>query len=490
MEAVVNPVQGAPRSLCRAVEETGPHRRLEWWVAFGEAKAHSREGSQETDDPSRGGCGSLEKAREDFESMSQDAYLLVRVSSAVRILYEGPLALEVSLSLRKLSGFGTEGEPVYRESVERREFLFSPDSREAVIPLLVATAAEQEALGVHEVVLMFKVEVVGERASPYGEVWVTSGTTGAELSLDGGVVGRVPEGGDLVLRNVPVGLREVRTRDTSGREVRKVVRVVPGRTVVADLGLPGPADSAAPYGLAPLGKNAEGHEEYQRASDGAVVVKIPAGEFLMGTRETERNPLEHQMYVSEFLMDKTGVTWGQYKRFAAATGTPLPPEPYWGIHDDHPVVFVTWEEARDYCEWSGGRLPTEAEREKAARGTDERMYPWGNEPPDPERAVHRRSWGLKATDPVGSHPRGASPYGLLDMGGNVWEWCADWYDEAYYEVSPPRDPTGPATGIAHVVRGGSWDSRPDVLSCSCRSFGHRGYREGDFGFRCAMNAPR
>ena len=237
IEAVLNPVEGSARSLCRAVDETGQHRKLEWWVAFGEAKAPSREHSQETGDHLRSGCGSLEKTQAEFESMSQDAYLVARVSSAIRILYEGPLALEVSLSVRKLSGFGSEGEAIYTESVERREFLLSPDSRDVVIPLLVATDAEQEALGVREVVLMLKVEVVGERASPYGEVWVASATTGAELSLDGGVVGRVPERGHWVLRNVPAGVREVRTRDASGREVRKVVRVVPGRTVVADFAL-------------------------------------------------------------------------------------------------------------------------------------------------------------------------------------------------------------------------------------------------------------
>jgi len=88
---------------------------------------------------------------------------------------------------------------------------------------------------------------------------------------------------------------------------------------------------------------------------------------------------------------------------------------------------------------------------------------------------------------VGVHPSGASPYGLLDMGGNVWEFVADWYDDKYYEVSPARDPKGPSTGRARVVRGGSWDSRPSVLSCSCRNWGYRGYREGDFGFRCAMD---
>lgn len=164
------------------------------------------------------------------------------------------------------------------------------------------------------------------------------------------------------------------------------------------------------------------------------------------------------------------------------------PHPYWGIHVDHPVVFVTWEEGKAYCEWTGGRLPTEAEREKAARGTDGRKYPWGNEEPDPKCGVFRRNWGDIATDPVGAHSSGASPYGLLDMGGNVREWVADWYDDKYYEVSPQRDPKGPRTGQAHAVRGGSWDSRPDVLSASRRNWGYRGYREGDFGFRCAMDS--
>jgi formylglycine-generating enzyme required for sulfatase activity len=184
------------------------------------------------------------------------------------------------------------------------------------------------------------------------------------------------------------------------------------------------------------------------------------------------------------------VVWGRYKAFAAATGRSLPPDPpWWGIHDDHPAVFVTWEEGRAYCEWAGARLPTEAEWERACRGDDERMYPWGNEEPIPERAVYRRSWGFAATDPAGAHPAGASPFGLLDMGGSLWEYVADWYDESYYQASPARDPRGPASGRAHGVRGGSWDSRPSVLSCSVRSWGHIGYREGDFGFRCAMNAP-
>jgi len=154
------------------------------------------------------------------------------------------------------------------------------------------------------------------------------------------------------------------------------------------------------------------------------------------------------------------------------------------------VAFIRWDEARAYCEWAGGRLPTEAEREKATRGTDGRMWPWGSEPPSPERGVFRGGWGQDGNDAAGIRPAGASPYGLLDTGGNMWEFCEDWYDPNYFESSPPKDPAGPKTGRSRVVKGGSWDSRPTVLSASSRNFAYTGYREGDFGFRCAADAPR
>ena len=408
--------------------------------------------------------------------------------SANRIGPEKVLQVVISLSLRKLLRFSPPGEPSYEQSNEKRSFFF-PERGTVFLPLIAADRKETEAFKLHEALIKIRAELgKKEGAKTYGTVSVSSDLDGAELFLDGGMVGRVSAGKETVLTNVLVGDREVSVRDSSGREIRRVVRVEENRMVLVALNLPGPARNASPYRLVFLSKNVQGYEEYRREKDGALVIRIPAGEFLMGNRETERHPLEHRVYVSEFLMDKTAVTWAQYKKFAQATGTPLPPHlPYWGVHDDHPAVFVTWEEAKAYCKWVGGRLPTEAEREKAARGTDDRMYPWGNEEPTPERAVHRRSWGYVATDPVGAHPSGASPYGLLDMAGNVWEWCADWYDDKYYEVSPARDPKGPSTGQAHVVRGGSWDSRPDVLSASCRSWGHRGYREGDFGFRCAMD---
>jgi formylglycine-generating enzyme required for sulfatase activity len=326
------------------------------------------------------------------------------------------------------------------------------------------------------------------RHAGYGVVSVASDAEEPELLLDGGTVAATWNGGETTVSHVREGLRVVAVRSASGEEQRKVVRVSPRRTVRVDLRTP---EAPHRFGLSPLGTNGSGSEEYRREADGAVVVKIPAGEFSMGNEATERSPLEHRVYVSEFLMDKTGVTWGQYKQYAEATGIALPlHHPYWGLHDDHPAVYVTWEDGKAYCEWAGARLPTEAEREKAARGTDERTYPWGDEEPDRERAVFRLTWGYHGTGAVGTHPAGVSPYGLHDMGGNVWEWCADWYDGGYYEVSPARDPKGPAEGIAHVVRGGSWDSRPTVLTASTRSWGHRGYRDGDFGFRCAMNPPR
>jgi formylglycine-generating enzyme required for sulfatase activity len=354
---------------------------------------------------------------------------------------------------------------------------------------MIADEKERKAFKFQEALIGIGVKLSEKKGvAAYGAVSVSSDLDAAELFLDGGMVGRVSAGKEMVIANILAGEHEVSVRDSHGRKVHRVVSVEQNRTAVVSLKLPVKGRNAVPHRLVSLGKNSHGFEEYRREMDEAVVVKIPAGEFLMGNRETEVPTLEHKVYVSTYLMDKTPVTWSQFKKFAGATGASLPPNPpYWGIHDDHPAVFVTWEEGRAYCQWAGGRLPTEAEREKAARGTDGRKYPWGEEEPNPERAVFRRYWGNQATDPVGTHPSGASPYGLLDMGGNVWEYVADWYDPKYYEVSPQRDPKGPRTGRARVVRGGSWDSRPIVLMTSQRNFAYRGYREGDFGFRCAMD---
>jgi formylglycine-generating enzyme required for sulfatase activity len=328
--------------------------------------------------------------------------------------------------------------------------------------------------------------------SKFGALLIRSAQIGATVRMDGGQVGRIPAGGQLRLQFVTPGPRRVTLRYPSGTEGTQFATVQPGRTKILSFADGGKEDRKGNlFALKPTGENEQGFREFLRARDHAVMTEIPEGEFLMGNQRTERTPFEHLVYLSTFLIDKTTVTWRQYQAFLSDTGTPFPPhDPYWGIQDEHPAVYVSWHDARAYCQWVGGRLPTEAEREKAARGTDRRMYPWGEEPPTPDRAVFRRSWGNPATDPVGIRPQGASPYGVLDMGGNVWEWCSDWYSDDYLEASPYENPSGPETGTRRVLRGGSWDSRPDVLSASCRNFGHPGYREGDFGFRCAMDAIR
>src|SRR5262249_39409949 len=146
-----------------------------------------------------------------------------------------------------------------------------------------------------------------------------------------------------------------------------------------------------------------------------------------------------------------------YRRFCAATGRKMPPAPNHNVdwqHADHPMVNVTWADIQSYCVWAGVALPTEAQWEKAARGIDGRLYPWGDKMDS--RKCHRIESALIGLAPVGHYPSGASPYGCLDMAGNVWERCADWYAEDYYQQGEDHNPTGPAEGTVRVLRGGSW----------------------------------
>jgi formylglycine-generating enzyme required for sulfatase activity len=218
------------------------------------------------------------------------------------------------------------------------------------------------------------------------------------------------------------------------------------------------------------------------------MVYVPAGEFIMGSDEgsSDEQPV-HTVYLDAFYIDRTEVTNTQYQECveAEACGTPSSTI----FYDDadyaqHPVVYVSWNDADAYCRWAGKRLPTEAEWEKAARGTDGRTYPWG-EGIDCDRAQYDEcDFG---TVPVGSKPKGTSLYGALDMAGNVWEWVADWYDFGYYIRSPDRNPPGPDPGGYRVLRGGSWRDLQWYARCACRGPSIR-RKNNDVGFRCARDS--
>lgn len=198
------------------------------------------------------------------------------------------------------------------------------------------------------------------------------------------------------------------------------------------------------------------------AIDGSEMILIPAGEFIMGSDDGEENEKPvHAVYLDSYEIGKYPVTVAQYRKFCEATGRRMPNAPHWDWKDEHPIRDVTWDDAEAYCKWAGGRLPTEAEWEKAARGTDGRTYPWGDTW-DKNKCANQ-DLNLTSTVSVGSYPAGASPYGCMDMAGNEWEWCADWYDDNYYMTSPSRNPRGPSSGCYRVLRGGGWhlyDSNP------------------------------
>jgi serine/threonine-protein kinase len=287
-----------------------------------------------------------------------------------------------------------------------------------------------------------------------------------------------------------------------------------------------------------------------RPADGMVMVYVPAGEFKMGApglewirwpqsqRELKRmyyKPFlftdeipQHVVYLDAFWIDKTEVTVAMFRTFVEATGykttaerqgwgkpwTDGPKELEWPkvngtdwqhpygpestAKDDHPVTQVSWEDAAAYCKWVGGQLPTEAQWEKACRGTDGRMWPWGNtfdgtrvSSCDAQCPIER--WkddsfddGYAFAAPVGSFPAGVSPYDALDMVGNVWEWVADWYEKDYYHDSPYKNPLGPASGTLRAMRGGAWYDTDVWVTCTVRHQNPPWDRYSDVGFRCVV----
>lgn len=221
---------------------------------------------------------------------------------------------------------------------------------------------------------------------------------------------------------------------------------------------------------------------------------LPAGEFVMGNNTssyTEERPA-HTVFLGDYYIDKYEVTNARYQVCVDA-GVCQPPQEtssatrtsYYGNpeFDDYPVIYVDWDMAVAYCEWRGAQLPTEAQWEKAARGTDGRSYPWGE---GIDATLANYNYNIGDTTAVDNYEDGVSPYGLYDMTGNVWEWVADWFSGTYYQTSPSANPTGPEGGQYRGLRGGSWLNEDEFVRTFTRGWNQLEYFQYvDFGFRCA-----
>lgn len=238
----------------------------------------------------------------------------------------------------------------------------------------------------------------------------------------------------------------------------------------------------------PEGDVASGEEPIQEE-----MVGISAGPFIRGTNDGgfDEQP-QRTVFLDAFSIDRYEVTNHQYQQFIAATGHRKPglPSRYAksgskvrGVNQ--PVVYVSWEDASEYCRWRGKRLPTEAEWEKAMRGVDGRLWPWGN-----HEQAHGANWarvqdGHEVSARVGTFVADKSPYGVMDGAGNVIEWVADWYNETYYKDSPERNPPSPEHGTYRVLRGGGYTTTGLDIRITSRSKMMPDFRDETIGFRCA-----
>lgn len=227
------------------------------------------------------------------------------------------------------------------------------------------------------------------------------------------------------------------------------------------------------------------------------MVEIPAGPFLRGTESGgfDEQP-RRAILLDTFSIDRYEVTNHQYEQFVLATGHRKagPPSRYAksigkmrGLNQ--PVVYVSWDDATQYCHWKGKRLPTEAEWEKAMRGVDGRLWPWGN-----QERLGAANWarvqdGFDVTAPVGTFQDDRSPYGVMDGAGNVMEWVGDWYSELYYKDAPEKDPQSPEYGTFRVLRGGTYTTTGGDLRITSRSKMVPDFRDETIGFRCAFSEP-
>lgn len=247
----------------------------------------------------------------------------------------------------------------------------------------------------------------------------------------------------------------------------------------------------------------------------APMVTVPAGAFLLGSKRVDDDPYghwtqfddtelpQHQVWLDAYEMDRDEVSLGEYLAFLQQRNEQPPDElqkVIWHVITIHsvsgqtltrwPALYVTWHEANNFCTSKGKRLPTEAEWEKAARGPEGNLFPWGSAAPDSQRAVfgkyHVHEIPILAS--VDSHRAGQSPYGLRHMAGNVAEWAQDWFGFDYYAYMPHQNPHGPTSGRYKTLRGGSWKSKPIMLRTATRSGSPPDQRSATIGFRCAKSS--
>jgi formylglycine-generating enzyme required for sulfatase activity len=365
-----------------------------------------------------------------------------------------------------------------------------------------------------------------------GELSITSSPAGAEIWLDGRVIAKGSWSGE-----VQAGDHEVLVRLIGMAPHEEIVAIPPAGSRELHVLLEKGTDIIVGGPNDPFIRRQDRLFEWPRRAEhegpkGTPMVLVPAGEFIMGSADSDKQAYaaekpQRKVRLGAYLIDKFEVPNAMYRRFLELVGghghgSCHPSEPEEKDHRPdtmaffgkewnqarQPVAEVDWWDAFSFCAWTGKRLPTEAEWEKAARGKDGRVYPWGDEAPglfqqgnfaDKDHLYRLPEWtwivpgyedGFAWPAPVGHFPRGASPWGAEDMAGNVAEWVQDWFDEGYYAAAPDVDPRGPREGERRVIRGGSWNDIDWSLRSANRARVGPGSRLPFFGFRCAMDAPR